>query len=71
MRRWFDLMIENAGDLSIILTAEQGKPLAEIMAEDGEVTRVILATDGDFNVGLPDPEALKKFIADIAHGSEF
>src|SRR5690554_3585590 len=29
LRRWFDLMIENADDLATILTAEQGKPLAE------------------------------------------
>ena len=33
------------------------------MAADGEITRVILATDGDFNVGLSDPDALKDFIA--------
>ncbi len=43
---------------------QQAYAVAEGMAEDGEVTRVILATDGDFNVGLSDPEALKKFIAD-------
>jgi len=43
---------------------QQAYSVAEGMAEDGEVTRVILATDGDFNVGLSDPEALKKFIAD-------
>ena len=36
---------------------------AEEMAADGEVTRVILATDGDFNVGISDPEALEAFIA--------
>ena len=35
---------------------------AESMAADGEVTRVILATDGDFNVGISDPDALKDFI---------
>ena len=34
------------------------------MAEDGEVTRVILATDGDFNVGISNPEALKSYIED-------
>jgi len=28
MRRWFDLMIANADDLALILTTEQGKPLA-------------------------------------------
>ncbi|THD74052.1 NAD-dependent succinate-semialdehyde dehydrogenase [Thalassobius vesicularis] len=33
MRRWFDLMIENADDLATILTAEQGKPLAEARGE--------------------------------------
>ena len=35
---------------------------AESMAADGEVTRVILATDGDFNVGISDPDALQDFI---------
>lgn len=43
---------------------QQAYAVAEGMAEDGEVTRVILATDGDFNVGLHDPEALKDYIAD-------
>jgi Ca-activated chloride channel homolog len=42
---------------------QQAYQVAEGMAGDGEVTRVILATDGDFNVGLSDPEALKEFIA--------
>lgn len=37
--------------------------IAEAMSEDGEVTRVILATDGDFNVGVSNPEALKDLIA--------
>ena len=36
---------------------------AQSMASDGELSRVILATDGDFNVGLSDPERLKQFIA--------
>ena len=43
---------------------QQAYSVAEDMAEEGEVTRVILATDGDFNVGLSDPEALKDYIAD-------
>ncbi|MCI2400736.1 VWA domain-containing protein [Aliiroseovarius subalbicans] len=43
---------------------QQAYQVAEAMSEDGEVSRVILATDGDFNVGLSDPEALKDFIAD-------
>src|ERR1700694_4590942 len=29
MRRWYELMLENADDLAMILTREQGKPLAE------------------------------------------
>ena len=33
LRRWFDLMTENADDLAAILTAEQGKPLAEAKGE--------------------------------------
>ena len=33
MRRWFDLMMENQEDLAQILTAEQGKPLAEARGE--------------------------------------
>ncbi len=36
--------------------------LAEEAKVDGGVNRVILATDGDFNVGIDDPEALKDFI---------
>jgi Ca-activated chloride channel family protein len=42
---------------------QQAYATAEEMAAEGEVTRVILATDGDFNVGINDPEALKDFIA--------
>ncbi|WP_170526229.1 NAD-dependent succinate-semialdehyde dehydrogenase [Ruegeria arenilitoris] len=33
LRRWFDLMMENAEDLGKILTAEQGKPRAEAVGE--------------------------------------
>ena len=33
LRRWFDLMMANQEDLAIILTAEQGKPLAEARGE--------------------------------------
>ena len=43
---------------------QQAYQVAEGMAGDGEVTRVILATDGDFNVGISDPDALTDFIAD-------
>ncbi|MEB8387077.1 NAD-dependent succinate-semialdehyde dehydrogenase [Rhodobacteraceae bacterium KMM 6894] len=33
LRKWFDLMMENQDDLALILTAEQGKPLAEAKGE--------------------------------------
>src|SRR5580698_3001404 len=33
LRKWFDLMIEHADDLALIMTTEQGKPLAEAKGE--------------------------------------
>ena len=33
LRKWHDLMLENADDLATILTTEQGKPLAEAKGE--------------------------------------
>ncbi|MEM8700387.1 MAG: VWA domain-containing protein [Pseudomonadota bacterium] len=38
--------------------------LAEQMSGEGEQTRVILATDGDFNVGLSDTQSLKRYISE-------
>ncbi|WP_338911052.1 NAD-dependent succinate-semialdehyde dehydrogenase [Mycetohabitans rhizoxinica] len=35
LRRWHDLMLANAHDLAMIMTAEQGKPLAEAKGEIG------------------------------------
>ncbi len=43
---------------------QQAYALAQEMADDGDTSRVILATDGDFNVGISNPEALKTFIAE-------
>ena len=37
--------------------------VAETMGKDGEVSRVLLATDGDFNVGIDDPDGLEAYIA--------
>ena len=37
--------------------------VAEGMKADGEVTRILLATDGDFNVGVSDPEGLESYVA--------
>ena len=33
MRKWFDLIIQNTADLAILMTLEQGKPLAESTGE--------------------------------------
>ncbi len=33
LRRWYDLILENQDDLAAIMTAEQGKPLAEARGE--------------------------------------
>jgi succinate-semialdehyde dehydrogenase/glutarate-semialdehyde dehydrogenase len=33
LRRWFDLMMENQEDLALLMTIEQGKPLAESRGE--------------------------------------
>ncbi|EKO3436147.1 aldehyde dehydrogenase family protein, partial [Vibrio fluvialis] len=33
LKRWYDLMLDNADDLARIMTLEQGKPLAEAKGE--------------------------------------
>src|SRR4051794_19205251 len=33
LRKWFDLMMANQDDLAVLMTAEQGKPLAESKGE--------------------------------------
>ncbi len=43
---------------------EAAYAMAETMTDDGDVSRVILATDGDFNVGLSDPRGLETYIED-------
>ncbi len=43
---------------------EQAYGLAESMMEEGETSRVILATDGDFNVGMSSPDAMQTYIED-------
>src|SRR5436305_11650234 len=35
LRRWYELKLANADDLAMILTTEQGKPLAEAKGEIG------------------------------------
>lgn len=38
--------------------------VAEEMREDGSDTRIILATDGDFNVGMSSPATMKRYISE-------
>lgn len=33
MRRWYELIVENSDDLALLMTSEQGKPLAEAKGE--------------------------------------
>ncbi|TQV83179.1 vWA domain-containing protein [Denitrobaculum tricleocarpae] len=40
----------------------QAYQLAERQLDESGVNRVILATDGDFNVGISDPDELKSFV---------
>ncbi|MDF1873712.1 von Willebrand factor type A domain-containing protein [Vannielia sp.] len=67
-----------AGERSTILTAldrisagggtageaglQQAYSVAEQMTGEGEISRVLLATDGDFNVGLSGADAMKTYI---------
>ncbi|MYA89239.1 MAG: DUF3520 domain-containing protein [Boseongicola sp. SB0662_bin_57] len=55
-------VLEAGGSTAGQAGLQQAYATARGMTEVGEVTRVILATDGDFNVGLSDPERLKRFI---------
>jgi Ca-activated chloride channel family protein len=51
---------------------QQAYALAEQMADGNEATsRVILATDGDFNVGISDPESLKEYVEDKREGGVY
>ncbi|MDD9921941.1 MAG: VWA domain-containing protein, partial [Boseongicola sp.] len=56
--------LEAGGSTAGAAGIEQAYLVAEEMAGDGEVTRVLLATDGDFNVGVSDPAALEELIAE-------
>ena len=42
LRRWYDLMVAHTDDLARILTAEQGKPLAEARGEARRASRLPL-----------------------------
>ncbi|QDC11314.1 DUF3520 domain-containing protein [Oceanicola sp. D3] len=50
---------------------QQAYAVAEEMTEEGEISRVLLATDGDFNVGLSSPDQMKEFIEDKRESGTF
>ncbi|MEZ2353259.1 NAD-dependent succinate-semialdehyde dehydrogenase [Caballeronia sp. RCC_10] len=66
MRRWYDLMMEHADDLALILTTEQGKPLAEAKGEIGYAASFIewFAEEGKRVAGdtLATPAADKRIV---------
>lgn len=45
--------------------------LADQMRGEGEISRVLLATDGDFNLGISDPKELETFIARERAGGSY
>lgn len=66
LRKWFDLMIENRKDLAMIMTREQGKPLAEAEGEIRYAASFIewfaeqcKRTNGDV---IPSPTADKRLM---------
>lgn len=66
LRRWNDLMLAHADDLAAIMTAEQGKPLAEARGEIGYAASFLewFAEEGKRVRGdtLESPAADKRFI---------
>lgn len=66
LRRWNDLMLANADDLAAIMTAEQGKPLAEAKGEIGYAASFIewFAEEGKRVQGdtLASPAADKRIV---------
>ncbi|MBA5636603.1 NADP-dependent succinate-semialdehyde dehydrogenase [Duganella sp. LX20W] len=66
LRKWYELMLANADDLARIMTAEQGKPLAEAKGEVGYAASFIewFAEEAKRVSGdtLPSPWADKRLI---------
>ncbi|TPG64770.1 NAD-dependent succinate-semialdehyde dehydrogenase [Ewingella americana] len=66
LRRWFDLITDNSADLAAIMTAEQGKPLAESRGEVAYAASFIdwFAEEGKRIYGdvIPSPQADKRLV---------
>jgi succinate-semialdehyde dehydrogenase/glutarate-semialdehyde dehydrogenase len=66
LRRWFDLVMAHRADLAVLMTAEQGKPLAEAMGEIGYAAAFIewFAEEGKRVYGdvIPPHQADKRLV---------
>lgn len=66
LRRWFDLITDHSADLAAIMTAEQGKPLAESRGEVAYAASFIdwFAEEGKRIYGdvIPSPQADKRLV---------
>lgn len=66
LRRWYDLMMENADDLASIMTAEMGKPIAESKGEVAYAASFIdwFAEEGKRAYGdvIPTYDATKRLL---------
>ena len=66
LKRWFELMIANQDDLACIMTAEQGKPLAEARGEIGYAASFIewFAEEGKRVYGdtIPAPVSSQRIV---------
>ncbi|KVD46814.1 NAD-dependent succinate-semialdehyde dehydrogenase [Burkholderia sp. ABCPW 11] len=66
LRKWHDLMMENADDLALILTTEQGKSLAEAKGEIGYAASFLewFAEEGKRVYGdtIPTPASDKRIV---------
>src|SRR6056297_1387269 len=66
LRRWHDLMMEHQEDLAVIMTAEQGKPLAESRGEIAYAAGFIewFAEEGKRVYGdiIPSPQAGRRLL---------
>ena len=66
LRRWYEMMLENQADLAILMTLEQGKPLAEARGEIGYAASFIewFAEEGKRTYGetIPSQAADRRIV---------
>ena len=66
LRHWYELMLANTDDLALIMTAEQGKPLAEARGEIGYAASFIewFAEEGKRTYGdtIPSPSPSNRIV---------